>query len=420
MRCGGGSRDSTEMDIPLGFEVGTGEPVSIPLDHLIITGRTRRSGKTTTLEAIAQRAELRALTFLTKRGEDTFSGARSVQPYFHDQGGWRFVSSVLEATLGEKLKRERAEIINACKGTKSLREVFDRIVAKKKTAKSGWVIDVLTSLEAYLEIVLPQIERTPFAKRLVIGEGSNVIDLSGADYSDELRALIIRSSLEWISKHESGVLTVIPEASTFIPQSRGNPVKQGCETLIRQGGVVNNWVAIDSQEITAVDKAIAKSCGVWILGVQRELNEVKRVIDQLPGRPKPTAEDVMQLGLGQFYVAHTGTATRKVYVQPVWMSESIAREVARGELRVAVAAVTRSTPLAAATHEPYREPPGMAGAPRKRAMIRWLLTHFGFNRCHRCGHWSRRCFTISQTAGPPPRIICWDCREFEVVPGFSP
>lgn len=318
------------MDIPLGFEVPSGDPVSIPLDHLIITGRTRRSGKTTTLEAIAQRAELRALTFLTKRGEDTFSDARSIQPYFHDQGGWQFVSSVLEATLGEKLKKERAEIINACKGTKSLREVHDRVVAKKATSKSGWVTDVLTGLEAYLDIVLPELERTPFAKRLAIGQGSNVIDLSRSNYSEGFKALVIRSSLEWILTHETGVLTVIPEAGEYIPQGRGNPVKRGCEQLIRKGGVLNNWVAIDSQEITAVDKGIAKSCGVWILGVQREVNEVKRVIDQLPGRPKPTADDVMQLGLGQFYVSHTGAQTRKVYVQPVWMDTSMARAIATG------------------------------------------------------------------------------------------
>lgn len=320
--------------IHLGFEVGTGKPVDIPLDHLIITGRTRQSGKTTTLEAIAVRSGLRTLSFVTKPGEDTFTAARVIQPYFHDQGGWRFVASVLEATLGEKLKRERAEIINASNGARSLREVYDRIVAKKAKTRSGWVADVLTALEAYLEIVLPQIERTSFAPALAIGSGANVIDLSGPDHTDELRALVIRSALEWVSKHEQGVLTVIPEAWQFIPEGRGNPVKAGCERLIRMGGVRNNWVGIDSQEVTAVDAGIRKSCGIWILGVQRELNEVKRVIDQLPGRPKPTPDEVMELGLGQFFVSYTGAQTRKVYVQPVWMDEAAARAVATGKLEL--------------------------------------------------------------------------------------
>jgi hypothetical protein len=37
--------------IHLGYEIGTGEPVSIPLQHLAVTGQTQRSGKTTALEA---------------------------------------------------------------------------------------------------------------------------------------------------------------------------------------------------------------------------------------------------------------------------------------------------------------------------------------------------------------------------------
>jgi hypothetical protein len=317
--------------IHLGFEVGTGEPIGIPLRHLIITGQTRLSGKTTTLDAIVHRSGLRALTFLTKPGEDTFAGAHRIRPYFHDQGGWRFTASVLEATMGEKLKMERPEIIAASKGTKSLREVYDRIVAKKEKARDGFVKSILTGLEAYLEIVLPQLERAPFASSLELGPGVNLIDMAGPDYSDELRALVIRSALEWILKHEKGVVTVIPEAWQFIPEGRGNPVKDGCTNLIRLGGVQKNWVWIDSQEVTAVDAGIRKSIGTWILGVQRELNEVKRVIDQLPGQPKPKPDEVMGLGLGQFFVSYSGAATRKVYAQPTWMGDGMARSIATGE-----------------------------------------------------------------------------------------
>lgn len=315
--------------IHLGFEVGTGEPVSIPLDHLIITGRTQAAGKTTTLDAIVERSGLRTLTFLTKPGEDTFRNARRIRPYFHDEGGWRFVASVLEATLGEKLKQERAEIINATKGTRSLRDVYKRVVERKEKTRSGFIQDILTRLEAYLEIVLPQIERTSFASRLEIGPGANVIDMSKPDdFSDELQSLVMRSALGWILKHEKNVLTVIPEAWKFLPNARGNPVKDGCRTLIRQGGALGNWIAIDSQEITSLDAGIRKSVGVWILGVQRELNEAERVVDQLPGRPKPKVEDVMTLGLGQFFVSYSGAATRKVYVQPVWLSDEAAHAAA--------------------------------------------------------------------------------------------
>lgn len=39
-------------DVLLGFEVGTAEPVYLKRGHLIVTGITQQSGKTTTLEGI--------------------------------------------------------------------------------------------------------------------------------------------------------------------------------------------------------------------------------------------------------------------------------------------------------------------------------------------------------------------------------
>jgi len=58
------------MNIHLGFEVGTGAPVSVPLHHACITGLTRLSGKTTAAEGLLSRlpAEFTGLVFRTKRG----------------------------------------------------------------------------------------------------------------------------------------------------------------------------------------------------------------------------------------------------------------------------------------------------------------------------------------------------------------
>ena len=42
--------------IHLGYEVGTGNSVEIPLKHTAVTGMTQESGKTTTLEALVSRA----------------------------------------------------------------------------------------------------------------------------------------------------------------------------------------------------------------------------------------------------------------------------------------------------------------------------------------------------------------------------
>jgi hypothetical protein len=100
--------------IPLGFELGTGAPIAIPRGHLAITGQSQASGKTTTLEGLVSRAGCRAIAFVTKRGEGSFRVASPIPPYFKDRTDWPFVRTILEATAGEKLKFERAQIINVC------------------------------------------------------------------------------------------------------------------------------------------------------------------------------------------------------------------------------------------------------------------------------------------------------------------
>jgi len=95
--------------IHLGYEISSGEPVEIPLRHLAVTGQTQDSGKTTTLEALISRSELKAIAFVTKRGERSFQTTRtSLPPYFRERADWQFVSSILEATFREKMKFERS------------------------------------------------------------------------------------------------------------------------------------------------------------------------------------------------------------------------------------------------------------------------------------------------------------------------
>jgi hypothetical protein len=60
---------SLEHPVHLGYEVGSGLPVEIPLAHTFVTGQTQLSGKTTALRAIVERSRRRALAFVTKRGE---------------------------------------------------------------------------------------------------------------------------------------------------------------------------------------------------------------------------------------------------------------------------------------------------------------------------------------------------------------
>lgn len=313
--------------IRLGFELGSGAPVDVPIRHMVVTGQTQEAGKTTALEAMIQRSGRRALAFVTKRGEGSFAGARIVPPYFREQADWQFVASILEASRGEKLKFERAWIIRASKGARTLADVQRNVRTALEKAK-GLSADVYLTLDAYLEVVVPEIGRVEWAPRVALQPGVNAMDLSALTV--EMQHLVIRSSIRWVLEQEEKTLVVVPEAWKFIPQGRGTPVKLAAEEFIRQAAALGNYLWLDSQDIAGVDKTILKSVPVWVLGVQRETNEVKRTLAQIPGGvKKPDADAIATLGLGEFYVCH-GREIAKVYAQPLWMNEATARAVALG------------------------------------------------------------------------------------------
>jgi hypothetical protein len=304
--------------ILLGYEIGSGEPVEIPLRHMVVTGQTQEAGKTTTLEALIVRSGVKAVAFVTKRGEGSFSDARVVPPYFREQADWKYVASILEASRREKLKFERSWIIRASKGARSLADVHRNVRKALETAK-GIHADVYLTLDAYLEDVVPQIEQVQWAKRVELSAGLNVMDLT--KISEDMQHLVIRSTIEWVLNHESNTVVVVPEAWKFIPQGRGTPVKLAAEAYIRQAAGLGNYLWLDSQDIAGVEKMILKSVPVWILGVQRESNEIKRTLAQIPeGIVKPKPAEIATLRIGQFYSCH-GSTTVKVYVQPAWMTD---------------------------------------------------------------------------------------------------
>lgn len=313
--------------IELGYEVGTGEIVRLPLRHMVVTGQTQESGKTTTLEALIHRSGLQAVAFVTKRGEGSFSEARTIAPYFREQADWQFVASILEASRGEKLKFERAWIIRASKGARTLADVQRNVRKAMETAK-GMSADVYLTLDAYLDAVVPQIDRVRWAASVDLAPGLNVMDLTTLNV--EMQHLVIRSTIDWVLNHASHTVVVVPEAWKFIPQGRGTPVKLAAESYIRQAAGLKNYLWLDSQDIAGVEKIILKSVPVWVLGVQREANEIKRTLDNIPAgirKPKPSA--IATLSIGQFFACY-GTETTKVYVRPKWMTADDARRIALG------------------------------------------------------------------------------------------
>jgi len=340
-------------EVLLGYEIETGNPVYIKASHLIATGITQLSGKTTTVEALIKRRHAKAIVFKTKVGETGFTEGILVPPYFKERSDWQYVSSLLEATLKEKLKFERAWIINVCKNANSLLEVKANIDKKLAEAKLNQLSrNIYTTLQAYFELVLPQLQYANFSRTLTIHNGINIMDLER--YSEEIQSLVIRSVLETVLKEFKDTIVVMPEAWKFLPQGRGNPCKYAAEAFIRQGATNGNFLWIDSQDMAGVDKTPLKQVSTWILGLQQERNEVQHTLDQipLPKKQKPKPEDIMTLSLGHFILA-TPEETRKVYVQPAWLNDETAKKVALRE--IPVESIQKPESLISVT-EPMKEP----------------------------------------------------------------
>jgi cell division protein FtsB len=321
---------SQPKGVLVGFEVGSGSPVYLEHHHTTISGQTQKSGKTTGVKAMVARSGMRAVVFLTKRGEIGFHGFPEVQPYYREPKrgtliDWQYVEAILTATMGEKMKLERSFIINACKGAHSLEDVYQNILGRKEKARRGFDISIYTNLAAYFEIILPQIKARNFATSLPLEKGVNVMNL--LDLTEEMQALVIQATLNYIMDRMKGIIAVIPEAWKFIPKE-GNPVKLAAERYLRQGAALPNYLWIDSQDLTGVDTKMLKQCNNWLMGFQREINEAEKVA-KTAGK-KVSYSMIQSLKLGHFVLLQGTEDPQLVYLWPDRVPMQMAIDVALG------------------------------------------------------------------------------------------
>jgi len=335
------------MGVQLGFEIGTGAPVEIPISHMVTVGMTQRAGKSTTLEAAAVRSRSKCLAFITKRGEGSFRFAREIPPYYEDRIDWRTVRSLCEALTEEKWdKFQRQCLRSVCRagqsgrpGTRSfvewprpesLEDVRKNvtIALSKATGQREMVFgeiadDLLTAGEE-----LKKLKSSSADPELV--EGLNVIDLER--YEFHIQTLIIRSAIRWVRSSADHTIICLPEAWKFAQSQRRSPVRDAAEEFIREAAALENFLWIDSQTIAGVSAVLLSQIRVWLFGVQRLRSEIEKTLDAIPDNlyPRPRAADIAGLGKGEFIVCFD-QAMHRVYVRPAWLSEPHAQAVARGE-----------------------------------------------------------------------------------------
>jgi hypothetical protein len=206
--------------VRLGYEIGSGVPVELPIRHTVITGITQEAGKTTALEALIDRSRLRAITFITKRGESSFAGARRIDPYFRERADWQFVAAILEASRGERLKFERSWIMKASQGRANAGGCTGQREATRRRRRSEEAVDGRRPLHATRGVSrgyrAADSNRVRWAPSVELRDGVNAVDMTAL--SVELQHLVIRSTMDWVLEREEHTVVVVPEAWKFVPR----------------------------------------------------------------------------------------------------------------------------------------------------------------------------------------------------------
>lgn len=334
--------------IHIGFEMGSGTAIHIPVGHMVIVGQTQRAGKTTALEACATRSGSKCVAFLTKRGEGSFRLSRELPPYYEDHIDWRTVRALCEALTEEKWdKFQRQCLRSVCRAGQAGRVGTKNFVdwPKPETLEDvcANVALALTKVTGQRELIFGEIQddlktATEELAKLKTSSaapdlefGLNVIDLER--YEFHIQSLIVRSVIRWVHQHGFRTIVAMPEAWRFAPGQRRSPVRDAAEEFIRQGAALENFLWIDSQNISGISSVLLSQIRVWLFGVQRLKVEIEKTLDAIPDNlyPRPSRADIATLGKGEFIVCFD-QEMYKTYVWPAWMRSALhAEAIARGE-----------------------------------------------------------------------------------------
>lgn len=317
--------------ILLGFEKDSGEPVEIDVMHSVFAGITR-IGKSETVKAAVSRSEdMRFLILDVKRPRDYPDIGEEIPIYIEEKTEPLMLKRLLESQSHLALKFEFPELLKVCKKARTYENILEEVNKGLEAKKHPIVKDKLLVLQHLLTRLVNELKQTPITDRLELKGRINVMDLSNV--SQEMQQLAVHSTLKTLLEKHSNIVVIADEFHRFAPQYGSNPSKETVTTYIKEGGAKNLWLWVIDQTITGVDKDILKQCWVWVLAKQRELNEAKRTLDQIPFKTGLTDKAIMRLKVGHFIVC-TEDFAKLTYIWLPAVPEEMAQKVSRGELDV--------------------------------------------------------------------------------------
>jgi hypothetical protein len=313
--------------IHVGFSKG--QSVDIDLVHTIVAAQTRY-GKSTTIRAMMQYIpdDYRALCLDVKDPRD-FEGAGTEVPiYVENKTDPLMLKQLLEQESHLWLRKEFPELIDLCKEGDPFSRVLERVDARMQEKVHPVVLDRLKVLRLLLKNLVENMAKVEMSDRLELPAKNNVMNLSKAPSA--IKQLAVYSVVKWALERMERVVLIIDELPDFAPQGFSTPSKSMIGQAIRKGGAKGIWLWLSGQTMTGVDKQVLKQAMIWILGHQREINEAKRTLEQIPFKTGLDVKDIMTLPRGQFVVC-TDEGAFITFVQAEGVDAELAIKVSLGQ-----------------------------------------------------------------------------------------
>ena len=318
------------MSLFVGFEVNSGREVRIPIFHMLVTGQTQLSGKTTALKTLAKQVAEKGYKIIV------LDSKTNIQDY---EGFGQEIPVCLKQTLDSMVLRDLLESINQRKitpmqatllrileGAKTFEDLVENATKLGEKSRSGFVQDACLVLSNLVQRLIIQTKQHPSTSELTLPYKINRMTIN--DFELQGQQLIAKTVFEEVLMKYQKVIVILDESSKFLPQKYSSACSRAVQLYVTQGAATNDFLWEGTQFLATTSKDSMKVMGVKLLGRQDHDTECQHTIDLIPDEKIKDAQ-IMGLKLGQFMLVSEQTV-RKVYVCPDYADKTQCLEVALG------------------------------------------------------------------------------------------
>lgn len=327
------------MDVKLGYEVGTGKPVDVPVTHTVFSALTG-GGKTEAILRCIDEAVEAGYTVLAidakSKPRDFQDLGREIRPYISETTEPLLVLHMLESVAKVGLFSRFSTLLDACIDAKDLQEALDTLERirddKKRNPRKRDDAKILAYL---MRRLVDQVREGNYAPDITLADGVNVMDVSNLPLG--VQELVVDSVFRRLLEGKyARTVVVLEEAINFIPQAEQTQFETSARKFIREGRSAQLFLWVSGQALTEMDIAVRKQMRIWVLGPQMEEREAEKFRKQVPMRGV-TAQEIQRLPTGHFIAAIRRSEeeggrveTKRVYAQPTWLPDEVAIRIAEG------------------------------------------------------------------------------------------